>query len=876
MHDESPSISVCSVLGWGSVIVANVTVMVQPWILGGAIPLSRLTLQVGASAALGLSLIASAVDRRGTSRSVPWVLWILLGLAGIGVIQLLPVFGEPHSQLEHTVYAGQDNPGGLATPSTAPRSFSPGDTRLRIAQLFALGALLLALVDQVRTRRHLMTCLVLQVGNASCLSVIALLQLINQGTIIFGGQWIRSTTVPFATFVNPNNAAGWFCVQLAFVSILFTVARRGLVGASRLPHRQLQGQRSPMKALWQAFLSHLAGLDVFLLSILLSGILVLTASAATFSRGGILAAFCTVLVALRFGLRKRAVAWLVFLPVVAGAIGIVTLLQLDSTITDELSTLSDPLTAGSVRLRHWADSLRAVMDFPLIGCGLGAYQFATLPYQTIDINSWYRNADNQYVELLVESGLLGGVLLCVLFVHLFLLLRRVNRESEQAHELSNRAFTGRVVFQWLLMMLAGQVVSASFDFGIVLTATSSLVILGFGCCLAMLQRSRRNKSEVSAIGQMRIGGFAAFAVRLGVVVAAISMIPDVLAATRVYSGVLHAARGLRADDLDTLIQTLPDSELILFHSLRGRSDDSEGLMMAASLAEAEFRARLLKTQVPDGNLSGEEFSDAWLRTNPSRLAERLLSMRRAGDPGRARLERIMMQELGRSKLPAVQLAVLERLPLVPSLRSRYAFMLSWIAPEVQFRRAAFRSLKHHPASSADLYWLGRLSQLLGEWDDAATFWNQSLRAGISMRTAILTSASETVSAAEAVQLFGGKDYRETMSSVMQMRHPELRSELLAAAGSQWNEGLTGAEGFELWECRNLHLELTNRPAEALEWATAQMQFDSPRQEIRRTKAKLLEQTGEPTSALREWRHVLSMDPEATDAAAAVQRLRQPD
>jgi len=65
---------------------------------------------------------------------------------------------------------------------------------------------------------------------------------------------------------------------------------------------------------------------------------------------------------------------------------------------------SDEDLAG--RLNAWRDTARIVHDFPAFGTGLNTYGTAMLVYQTGDRTRMYREAHNDYLQLVAEGGLL--------------------------------------------------------------------------------------------------------------------------------------------------------------------------------------------------------------------------------------------------------------------------------------------------------------------------------------------------------------------------------------------------------------------------------------------------------------------------------------
>lgn len=77
----------------------------------------------------------------------------------------------------------------------------------------------------------------------------------------------------------------------------------------------------------------------------------------------------------------------------------------------------------NARLEFWKDSSRIIRDFMLTGSGLGTFVYIYPPYKSLVDNRVLNHAHNDYIELLVEGGLVGFIIIfvfiCVLFVKTF-------------------------------------------------------------------------------------------------------------------------------------------------------------------------------------------------------------------------------------------------------------------------------------------------------------------------------------------------------------------------------------------------------------------------------------------------------------------------
>jgi len=230
--------------------------------------------------------------------------------------------------------------------------------------------------------------------------------------------WIRPRprgTAPLGPFVNPNHFAGY--VEMA------TLAALGLALAllSRPTGKlNLAGIRAALLdrdwTLPRLFL--LGGLATLGLSgLLISG-----------SRGGYLA-FGAGLVFLALARRLRGALVVLVVAVVVGgvAVGLVSTLGPGGPELDSVPLASSELSPSFLlRLDAWEKTLDMFTDFPVTGTGLGTFQWAFAGYQRIGEWLSWADAHNDYLQVLVEGGLVGAGLLTWA---LWIFIRRVMRPA---------------------------------------------------------------------------------------------------------------------------------------------------------------------------------------------------------------------------------------------------------------------------------------------------------------------------------------------------------------------------------------------------------------------------------------------------------------
>jgi O-antigen ligase len=224
------------------------------------------------------------------------------------------------------------------------------------------------------------------------------------------GFWTPANlmTTPFGPFVNKNHFAGWMLMGLPLAMGL------GLGWAERGARHRGPGWRDAVR-----WISSEEGGKVQLAAIALAVMAI--ALLMTRSRSGV-GGFVLAMMLAAVVVGRRAsglVRW--------GALGALALLVVGifasagSDATERFTT-----GAGSIELRKriWRDSVSVVRDFPLAGTGLNTFGTAMLTYQTSQRESHFQEAHNDYLQVLVEGGLLLAIPVAAALALLVLGIRR--------------------------------------------------------------------------------------------------------------------------------------------------------------------------------------------------------------------------------------------------------------------------------------------------------------------------------------------------------------------------------------------------------------------------------------------------------------------
>jgi len=380
--------------------VLVVLVVLSPWPFGRVHPLT--------TAAIAFVALATALGALVWDGSQGWlelprlVVWPLIGLWLLALVQLLPLPASIH-WLIAPGSAAVWHPGVPAAaaalgPGPHPVSLDPDATRRWLALTTGLVTLALAAAPALRERRSLLHATTGIVAGAALVATYGLAARLVFADKLYG-LWTVPTVAPVGPFVNKNHFAGY--VELAALLALGLAvglsdeASRGSGWLSWIESRRAKW----IVLCWGA---------VFLLVL---------AVPVSFSRGGVVSLVAGLLTfaGLRFWAlsHSRLSARGLVAAIAAGAILLSTLSYvLPSEARARVLTLAGVTTeaSGAYRLAVWRDTLRLVASSPGIGSGLGAYADALPRFKSGAGSFRIEHAENDYLELLAESGIAGGLL----------------------------------------------------------------------------------------------------------------------------------------------------------------------------------------------------------------------------------------------------------------------------------------------------------------------------------------------------------------------------------------------------------------------------------------------------------------------------------
>jgi len=342
------------------------------------------------------------------SQPMAWS-WAYLPIAlfvAVALFQLVPLprpvvdVISPNTAAEREMLLG-DFPDADRLLATMPLSFyrhaTWHDLRL-VLSVAAVFVVVLNVVRQASQVRRLLKVIAL-IGGA--VAVLALLQ------ALFGNgkyYWFITPEYPVAIrsgpFVNRNHFAQFMALSVG----------AGLAYLCVRLHEAFAGRRHSLAGLCE-YLGSRAAREVWMLVGLMS--LGVATVVIAMSRGGTISlvlsgVLTVVLLSLRSSLKGSG--WImVILAVVAFACVVFTGLD---AIIDRFANLGAD-TSSESRMQILKDLTAAYGRFPVFGTGLGTHAFVYPMFKRIDNVLWYTHAENEYAQVLEETGVAGLAVLAL-------------------------------------------------------------------------------------------------------------------------------------------------------------------------------------------------------------------------------------------------------------------------------------------------------------------------------------------------------------------------------------------------------------------------------------------------------------------------------
>ena len=300
------------------------------------------------------------------------------------------------SPATYRLYADAAAAISVPLPALLPLSVCSYATMTEWRELFAYFMLFALMVHNIRSPHQIRRLAFLIIAVGLFESLYGMVEYFSGRNQIFFLKKTSSFAVS-GTFVNKNHFAGYLelVIPLAF-SVLF----------SRLNERSQASSKWFVRFLDEKYMK--VFLTSFVLLILIAGLFL------SGSRGGIISfaggMLCMLLLSCQRRLLRRntAAIFIVLLLASVGAFafGHEMLLERLQSFRDIDEDLSFQL-----RLNYWNDALKISRNFPIFGSGFGTFAHIQPVYQGIPSTLTVKYAENDYLQMFSETGVIGMLLL---------------------------------------------------------------------------------------------------------------------------------------------------------------------------------------------------------------------------------------------------------------------------------------------------------------------------------------------------------------------------------------------------------------------------------------------------------------------------------
>lgn len=418
-------------------------------------------------------LVRHALDR--DSRAPTTWLWVPLGLfVALAVLQAAPLPAGWSGALAPGTLARKQELLGIGELESSSLSYYPRET-WRLARMMLVGGALFAAAitlgrERGGVRRLLALVFVVGAGEAA----FAIVQIIAQADWAYeaAGRPPRPAATA-GTFLNYSNFSQFINLAIG--------AGLGLLLVRTEHRRRLTGRNAGWEDFWRTEGWIVCGLAACCLSVFTS-----------MSRNGVLSMVVAggcFLVLLQRRRSSSAQAWALVAVPVSVFVGL-CVVGFD-LVYDRLGTLSE----GRYFTDRWQltlDTLRAWQDHPVWGIGLNAHEYAFSGYDTTGALAIAQTADNDYAQLLEETGVVGAALVAA----------AIGIVAWMIHKLTtDRAASASLAAFGVAYALIAVAIHSWSDFGQRIPAVFSLTAILVGVLVAADHQRRSRQSDASPTPQ---------------------------------------------------------------------------------------------------------------------------------------------------------------------------------------------------------------------------------------------------------------------------------------------------------------------------------------------------------------------------------------
>jgi O-antigen ligase len=278
-------------------------------------------------------------------------------------------------------------------------SLDPHATRTELLKILSYLGIFLLIINYVESKRRLIRITTVIVFSGILVALLGIVQKLGDAPKIywFWEPLFKKDATFFGPFVNPNHFAGYIEMVIPLSMGLF-ISKWRYLGESRF--RGIRG-----------FLIKVGteeGCKLVLFGFLIA--LMVGALFLSSSRGGVISFLGSMAFFLLLMTRENKARGNLFVVVVLlGSVFSLLIWMGIRPLLEEFSSVQNLSRDYDIqyRFQNWKDSTKLIRDFPLLGVGLQAFSSIFPKYKTIGLQYYYLYAENDYLQMLCEMGILG-------------------------------------------------------------------------------------------------------------------------------------------------------------------------------------------------------------------------------------------------------------------------------------------------------------------------------------------------------------------------------------------------------------------------------------------------------------------------------------
>lgn len=443
-------------------------------------------LLVGCALLMALAWSIERILAPGTGSPSCGAELIVLGAVGLVGLQLIPLPPSLHSKLmpfasEYLTLWGTQAGSMLGDQPWATISLTPSLTRSGLVLLIGYGLFFLTLMQRLRTIEDIQRTIRLIAIGTGLMAALAILQLRGNGRFLWLFEHpFRTAAFPAkAAFSNPNHLAHFLALGIGPLFFWWydsTQQKNGVIRGSVSATGFGLKRSTESQKRW---LAGAIGLT------LLAGIL-------SFSRAGLVVLLLATLIALRSVMQHPRQLLKLLVPLTL-FIGLAVWLSGTDLLQSKLEKAFQADSASELlsgRFVLWSAILDAAPSFLTAGAGLGSHAEVYPTWMEHDFGVRFSHAESGYLQILLELGVPGLVLLGLSFLLLVRWSFSTLRSSDVMTKRMSQALVGGVIVS---------VLHSAVDFPWYIPGCM-VVTLTTCACLGRLHQLQRKNHSVDGSG----------------------------------------------------------------------------------------------------------------------------------------------------------------------------------------------------------------------------------------------------------------------------------------------------------------------------------------------------------------------------------------